>query len=48
MTVSDRHTVIVCDWLPPAFGAVGQYMMQRAEKLAAEGQTVSIVGPGRA
>lgn len=46
MTVSDRHTVIVCDWLPPAFGAVGQYMMQRAEKLAAEGQTVSIVGLG--
>jgi len=45
---TERFTVIVCDWLPPAFGAVGQYMMQRAQALAAEGQSVCIVGLGDA
>jgi len=28
------HTIIVCDWIPPAFGAVGQYMEQRARARA--------------
>lgn len=41
------NTVIVCDWLPPAFGAVGQYMSQRARKLAEEGGDVTLIGLGQ-
>ncbi|MDQ0463133.1 glycosyltransferase involved in cell wall biosynthesis [Caulobacter ginsengisoli] len=40
------NTIIVCDWLPPAFGAVGQYMSQRAHRLAAEGGQVTLIGLG--
>jgi hypothetical protein len=40
------NTVIVCDWLPPSFGAVGQYMSQRAQRLAAEGGQVTLIGLG--
>lgn len=47
-TRSGRHTVIVCDWLPPSFGAVGQYMAQRARKLASEGGQVTLIGLGEA
>ncbi len=42
------NTVIVCDWLPPSFGAVGQYMAQRAHKLASEGGQVTLIGLGEA
>lgn len=38
--------IIVCDWIPPAFGAVGQYMDHRARALAAAGQTVTLIGLG--
>lgn len=43
------HTIIVCDWIPPAFGAVGQYMEQRARRQAAAGggQT-TLIGLGAA
>lgn len=39
--------IIVCDWLPPEFGAVGQYMLQRAERAARAGREVVLIGLGR-
>ncbi len=38
--------IIVCDWLPPAFGAVGQYMDQRARDAARRGESVTLIGLG--
>ncbi len=38
--------IIVCDWLPPAFGAVGQYEMARAESSAASGRETVLIGLG--
>jgi hypothetical protein len=35
---------MLCDWLPPDFGAVGQYALQFARELAAGGETVVLVG----
>lgn len=40
------HTIIVCDWIPPAFGAVGQYMDQRARAAAAAGGRATLIGLG--
>ncbi|MEO7794474.1 MAG: glycosyltransferase [Thermoanaerobaculia bacterium] len=34
----------ICDWLPPDFGAVGQYAEIEARRLAAEGVEVTLVG----
>jgi len=42
--VRERRIVIVADWLPPDFGAVGQYMQLRARALAAKGHEVTLVG----
>ncbi|MFO1158366.1 MAG: glycosyltransferase [Reyranellaceae bacterium] len=36
--------MIIADWLPPDFGAVGQYMQMRAEALAEQGHDVSLIG----
>lgn len=36
--------MFLCDWLPPDFGAVGQYALQRARSLAAEGRRVVLYG----
>ena len=41
---SERRVVIIADWLPPDFGAVGQYMQMRAEHLAERGHEVTLVG----
>lgn len=41
---SERRIVIVADWLPPDFGAVGQYMQMRARSLAEQGHDVTLVG----
>ena len=41
--VRERRIVIMADWLPPDFGAVGQYMQIRAEHLAASGHEVTTV-----
>jgi hypothetical protein len=41
---TERSLVIVADWLPPDFGAVGQYMQMRAEHLAERGHEVTLVG----
>jgi hypothetical protein len=39
-----QRLVLLCDWLPPDFGAVGQYTLQRGEQLASEGHHVTVVG----
>jgi colanic acid biosynthesis glycosyl transferase WcaI len=42
-----KPKTIVCDWLPPAFGAVGQYILPSARKDAASGRDVVLIGLGR-
>jgi hypothetical protein len=42
--LSERRIVIIADWLPPDFGAVGQYMQIRAEHLAERGHEMTLVG----
>ena len=44
---STGATTIVCDWIPPEFGAVGQYMHVRSLQLASQGRDVALVGLGR-
>lgn len=39
-----KRLVYVCDWLPPDFGAVGQYAMMFARQWAHEGWAVTLVG----
>lgn len=41
---SEKRLVVMADWLPPDFGAVGQYMQLRAEALAERGHDVTLVG----
>ena len=41
---SERRVVIIADWLPPDFGAVGQYMQMRARALAEQGHDVTLLG----
>lgn len=41
---SERKIVIIADWLPPDFGAVGQYMQMRARALAERGHDVTLIG----
>lgn len=40
----DPDTVYICDWLPPDFGAVGQYSLLFARRLAAAGERVLLIG----
>lgn len=40
----ERRVVILADWLPPDFGAVGQYMQLRAQALAERGHDVTLIG----
>lgn len=40
----ERRLVIIADWIPPDFGAVGQYMQMRARALAELGHEVTLVG----
>jgi hypothetical protein len=40
----ERRLVYLCDWLPPDFGAVGQYAMLFARGWAEEGWAVTLVG----
>jgi hypothetical protein len=39
-----KRLVYICDWLPPDFGAVGQYAMVFARQWAREGWDVTLVG----
>lgn len=43
----DEAQIYVCDWIPPEFGAVGQYTLQRAHRAAQRGGRVVIIGLGR-
>jgi hypothetical protein len=38
--------IFVCDWIPPEFGAVGQYAMKRARDAARAGARVALIGLG--
>src|SRR5262245_28311690 len=40
----DKRLVYICDWLPPDFGAVGQYAVLFARQWANEGWAVTLVG----
>jgi catechol 2,3-dioxygenase-like lactoylglutathione lyase family enzyme len=40
----EQRIVIIADWLPPDFGAVGQYMQLRAQALAERGHDVTLIG----
>ncbi len=42
--VEKRRLVYICDWLPPDFGAVGQYAMLFAREWANQGWAVTLVG----
>ena len=44
--LTERPLIIVCDWIPPAFGAVGQYELARAREAAATGRAVTLIGLG--
>jgi hypothetical protein len=44
---SAGHHIFVCDWIPPEFGAVGQYTLKRARTLAHAGARVTLIGLGR-
>jgi hypothetical protein len=39
-----KRLVYICDWLPPDFGAVGQYAELGARERASEGWAVTLVG----
>ena len=39
-----KRLVYLCDWLPPDFGAVGQYAVLFARQWANEGWSVTLVG----
>jgi hypothetical protein len=39
-----RRVIYLCDWLPPDFGAVGQYSLQFACDRAEQGEDVLLVG----
>jgi hypothetical protein len=39
-----KRLVFICDWLPPDFGAVGQYAMLDARERASAGWAVTLVG----
>src|SRR5262245_49097129 len=42
--VSKQRLVYICDWLPPDFGAVGQYALLFAREWARNGWEVTLVG----
>lgn len=42
--MSERRLVYLCDWLPPDFGAVGQYALAEARQRATQGEQVTLVG----
>ena len=42
--VKKKRLVYICDWLPPDFGAVGQYAMLFAREWANQGWAVTLVG----
>jgi glycosyltransferase involved in cell wall biosynthesis len=43
-SAAKKRIVYICDWLPPDFGAVGQYALLSARQLACDGWAVTLVG----
>jgi len=43
-SVEDWDIVYICDWLPPDFGAVGQYSELHSREFAAQGLRVVLIG----
>lgn len=43
-SVDGQKLLYLCDWLPPDYGAVGQYSALFARQLAEEGRDVTLVG----
>jgi hypothetical protein len=41
---SPRKVLYICDWLPPDFGAVGQYSVIFAREMASKGYDVTLAG----
>ncbi len=39
-----RRLIYICDWLPPDFGAVGQYSLLFARQMARDGRNVVLAG----
>src|SRR5882762_8538225 len=39
-----ERLLYLCDWLPPDYGAVGQYSLQFVRELAAQGRDVVLAG----
>ena len=39
-----KRLVYICDWLPPDFGAVGQYAVLDAREWASDGWAVTLIG----
>ncbi len=39
-----ERLMYICDWLPPDYGAVGQYSLLFARELAAQGRDITLVG----
>lgn len=39
-----KHYVSICDWLPPEFGAVGQYALLHCREQAEAGAEVTLIG----
>lgn len=46
MILPRGNIVFLTDWLPPDFGAVGQYTIKRAEEMARSGDRVLVIGLG--
>ena len=44
LATAQPDLVYICDWLPPDFGAVGQYSLMFATELAEQGLHVALVG----
>lgn len=42
--MSTPDLVYICDWLPPDFGAVGQYSLMFATEMAERGRHVALIG----
>jgi hypothetical protein len=42
--MTKKRLVYICDWLPPDFGAVGQYAVLFSRKWASDGWAVTLVG----
>lgn len=44
MKIFKRRLVYICDWLPPDFGAVGQYSLHFAQERVSSGTDVALYG----